>query len=93
MSRSITITSEILQVGGYGLTAPEDAAIYLINFDGHAALVDAGTGRGHKRLPHVRGFLAMADRRDARPVQLDFEKTRVAGKGQAFPPETVDRDG
>lgn len=50
MSRSITITSEILQVGGYGLTAPEDAAIYLINFDGHAALVDAGTGRGHKRL-------------------------------------------
>lgn len=50
MSRPISITGEIVQVGGYGLTAPEDAAIYLVNFDGRAALVDAGTGRGHKRL-------------------------------------------
>lgn len=50
MSQSTTITGEIVQVGGYGLTAPEDAAIYLIDFDGHAALVDTGTGRGHKRL-------------------------------------------
>ncbi|MBL8258295.1 MAG: MBL fold metallo-hydrolase [Candidatus Competibacteraceae bacterium] len=50
MLRPITITREIFQVGGYGLTAPEDAATYLIHFDGHAALVDAGTGRGQAQL-------------------------------------------
>ena len=50
MASPITITREIFQVGGQGLTAPEDAAIYLINFDGHAALVDAGAGHGQKRL-------------------------------------------
>lgn len=50
VSGPIAITSEILQIGGYGLTAPEDAAIYLINFDGHAALIDAGTGRNPTRL-------------------------------------------
>ena len=44
------ITSEIAQVGGGKLTAPEDAAIYLINFHGHAALVDAGCGRALPRL-------------------------------------------
>jgi hypothetical protein len=38
------ITSEIFQVGGGGLTSPEDAAVYLINIDDHAALVDAGCG-------------------------------------------------
>lgn len=49
-SAPIAITSEILQIGGYSLTAPEDAAIYLIRFDGRAALVDAGTGRNPTRL-------------------------------------------
>jgi glyoxylase-like metal-dependent hydrolase (beta-lactamase superfamily II) len=44
------ITGEIHQVGGAQLTAPEDAAIYLINFNGHAALVDAGCGRAQRRL-------------------------------------------
>ncbi len=44
------ITNEIYQVGGGQLTAPEDAAIYLINIDGHAALVDAGCGRALPRL-------------------------------------------
>ncbi len=39
------ITDEIFQVGGGGFTSMEDAAVYLINFDGHAALVDAGCGR------------------------------------------------
>ncbi len=38
------ITGEIIQIGGSGLTAPEDAAVYLINFDGHAAMIDAGCG-------------------------------------------------
>ena len=44
------ITGEINQVGGGQLTAPEDAAIYLLNFNGHAALVDAGSGRALPRL-------------------------------------------
>ena len=44
------ITQEIWQVGGDSLTSPEDAAIYMIYFDDQAALIDAGTGREHKRL-------------------------------------------
>ncbi len=38
------ITDEIFQVGGGYLSSGEDAAIYLIYSDGHAALVDAGCG-------------------------------------------------
>ena len=45
---------EILQnlwhVGGGDLTAPEDAAIYLIRSGEQAALIDAGCGNGHARL-------------------------------------------
>ena len=44
------ITSEIYQVGGSGLTSHDDAAIYLINLGGCAALVDAGCGRSGDRL-------------------------------------------
>ena len=44
------ITSEIFQVGGGSYTSPDDAAIYLINFGGHAALVDAGCGDSQDRL-------------------------------------------
>lgn len=44
------ITKEIYQIGGGRLTCAEDAAIYLINFGGHAALVDAGTGQAQDRL-------------------------------------------
>jgi|UniRef100_A0A7C3Z2S6 glyoxylase-like metal-dependent hydrolase (beta-lactamase superfamily II) len=44
------ITQEIYQVGGGRLTSPEDAAVYLINFGGPAALVDAGTGQAQARL-------------------------------------------
>lgn len=40
MAQPIPITREIFQVGGQGLTAAEDAAIYLIHFNGHAALGD-----------------------------------------------------
>jgi glyoxylase-like metal-dependent hydrolase (beta-lactamase superfamily II) len=62
----ITITREIFQVGGQGLTAPEDAAIYLIDFDGHAALVDAGAGRGQKRLlDHITTL-------GVRPEQIEY---------------------
>ncbi|MDG4595592.1 MAG: MBL fold metallo-hydrolase [Candidatus Contendobacter sp.] len=66
MASPITITREIFQVGGQTLTAPEDAAIYLINFDGHAALVDAGAGRGQKRL------LAHLATLGVRPEQIEY---------------------
>ncbi len=44
------ITEEIHQVGGQGFTSPEDAAVYLIHFEGRAALVDAGCGRSGEAL-------------------------------------------
>jgi glyoxylase-like metal-dependent hydrolase (beta-lactamase superfamily II) len=44
------VTNEIYQVGGAGLTSHEDAAIYLINFGGSGALVDAGCGRSEAKL-------------------------------------------
>lgn len=43
--RYFRITDEIYQVGGRSLTAPEDAAVYLVALDGQAALIDAGCGR------------------------------------------------
>jgi glyoxylase-like metal-dependent hydrolase (beta-lactamase superfamily II) len=46
----VRVTDEIYQVGGGPLSEPEDAAIYLINCDGHAALVDAGCGYSTERL-------------------------------------------
>lgn len=49
-TKSMKITNEVFQVGGSELTSMEDAAIYLINFDGHAALVDAGCGNSTGRL-------------------------------------------
>jgi glyoxylase-like metal-dependent hydrolase (beta-lactamase superfamily II) len=48
MSRKIL--HHLWQVGGEGLTAPGDAAIYLIRFGDRAALVDAGCGGAHARL-------------------------------------------
>lgn len=44
------ITKEIFQVGGAGYSSLEDAAVYLINFGGHAALVDAGCGYSPDKL-------------------------------------------
>jgi len=44
------ITNEIFQVGGGRLTSSEDAAIYLIVVNGHAALVDAGCGASLDKL-------------------------------------------
>ena len=44
------ITDEIFQVGGAGFTSSEDGAIYLVHFDGHAALVDGGCGFSEDRL-------------------------------------------
>jgi glyoxylase-like metal-dependent hydrolase (beta-lactamase superfamily II) len=43
--RAIEINNEVYHVGGRGLTAPEDAAIYLVALGAEAALIDAGCGR------------------------------------------------
>ena len=39
------ISSEAFQVGGRGLTAPDDAAVYLLTVGAEAALIDAGCGQ------------------------------------------------
>ena len=44
------IMPNLWQVGGGSLSAPEDAAVYLVRFGEQAALIDAGCGGGHKRL-------------------------------------------
>jgi glyoxylase-like metal-dependent hydrolase (beta-lactamase superfamily II) len=44
------ITGEIDQVGGGNLTAPEDAASYLVHSDDRAVLVDAGCGTSQAQL-------------------------------------------
>lgn len=44
------ITRELFQVGGDGFTSSQDAAIYLVNIKGKAALVDAGCGFETDRL-------------------------------------------
>ncbi|GLI34207.1 MBL fold metallo-hydrolase [Desulforhabdus amnigena] len=44
------ITDEIYQVGGGRFSSPEDAAVYLIHFREHAALVDAGCGRDQNKI-------------------------------------------
>lgn len=44
------IIENLWQVGGAELTAPGDAAVYLVRFDDEAALIDAGCGAGHDQL-------------------------------------------
>jgi len=44
------VIQDVWQVGGSGHTSGEDAAIYLVRFDGEAAIIDAGCGGGHTRL-------------------------------------------
>jgi glyoxylase-like metal-dependent hydrolase (beta-lactamase superfamily II) len=44
------IVQNLWQVGGGDLSAPEDAAIYLVRSGEQAALIDAGCGNGHQRL-------------------------------------------
>ena len=52
---SMKITEEIFQVGGQGFTSPQDAAIYLVAWQGRAVLVDAGCGgQTGKLLENVR---------------------------------------
>ena len=44
------VTKKVWQVGGNGLTAIGDAGIYMVKSGDQAALIDAGTGKGHKKL-------------------------------------------
>ena len=44
------ILENLWRVGGSGITAAEDAAVYLIRFEHQAALIDAGCGHAHKQL-------------------------------------------
>ncbi|MCX8044769.1 MAG: MBL fold metallo-hydrolase [Desulfobacterota bacterium] len=44
------IIEHVYQVGGSGISAPGDAAIYLITSGDIAALIDAGTGEGHENV-------------------------------------------
>jgi glyoxylase-like metal-dependent hydrolase (beta-lactamase superfamily II) len=44
------IRKNLWQVGGSGLTDPADAGMYLVRFGDKAALVDAGSGKGHAKL-------------------------------------------
>jgi glyoxylase-like metal-dependent hydrolase (beta-lactamase superfamily II) len=48
--QAMKITDHVWQVGGDGLTASGDAAMYLLAFDSAAALIDAGCGNGHQQL-------------------------------------------
>jgi len=43
--RALSITNEVFQVGGYGFTDPQDAAVYVVTVGGRAALIDSGCGR------------------------------------------------
>lgn len=38
------ITDEVYQIGGLGYSDPEDAAVYLLNVEGVAAIIDTGCG-------------------------------------------------
>ena len=46
----VKIIEDLWQVGGEGLTAPGDAAVYLVRFGHQASLIDAGCGPGHRQL-------------------------------------------
>jgi glyoxylase-like metal-dependent hydrolase (beta-lactamase superfamily II) len=48
--RASEICNDVYQVGGRGLTAPEDAAIYLVTVGAEAALIDAGCGEANDLL-------------------------------------------
>lgn len=48
--RTRPVTSHVHQVGGLGLTGPQDAAQYLVHWGGQAVLIDAGCGDRLDRL-------------------------------------------
>lgn len=55
------LTSNIWQVGGNGISAAGDAAVYLVVFGSQAALIDAGCGHGHTKIvSHIRNLISLA---------------------------------
>lgn len=53
------ITGEIFQVGGDNLSHSMDASVYLVTSGDQAALVDSGTGLGHRRLmDNIRAMIS-----------------------------------
>ncbi len=60
------ITNEIYQVGGSGLSASEDAAVYLVRFGGHAAVIDAGCGNS------IETIIKNIDSCGVKPEQVDY---------------------
>jgi len=44
------IAPDVFQIGGAGITRPEDAAVYMVVAAGQAALIDAGCGRSVDQL-------------------------------------------
>ena len=50
MGSVMKVIDNLWQVGGEGLSAPGDAAVYLLTLGNRAALIDAGTGPGHRQL-------------------------------------------
>lgn len=62
----MTITGEIFQVAGSGLTTQADAAAYLIKIGSDAALIDAGTGAAFAKL------LANLKAQGVAPEDLDY---------------------
>jgi hypothetical protein len=66
----VKIIEDLWQVGGEGLTAPGDAAVYLVRFGRQAALIDAGCGPDHQQLMDraFRRFLGPRKRKTFHPT-------------------------
>lgn len=55
------LTENIWQVGGDGISAAGDGAVYLVVFGSQAALIDAGCGHGHAKITaNIRNIISLA---------------------------------
>jgi glyoxylase-like metal-dependent hydrolase (beta-lactamase superfamily II) len=72
MSRIIEVCPRVFQVGGNGLSAPEDCCVYLVNGGSEAALIDAGAGASADKI---------LDNITAGGIKLDSVKYIVATHG------------
>ena len=59
--KSMKLTDNVWQVGGDGMSASGDGAVYLIVFGSQAALVDGGCGHGHAKIAaNIRNIISLA---------------------------------